>query len=199
MPWHPCLPPLSPLPLPSLLSSPLLTRQPCHHLHCLAALTLLVACHPHCRHSRCRRHCPCCCSPRTLVLLVACHPHCHHSRCRCHCPRCCSPRTLVAIAIALATIASAIIIACHPCCRHNCPLCCLCLHSPTTLVASRHHPACRPTAVVAVAAMAGCQPWRRWRCWQRGDKVNQDNNNNMTTTQQPTQQPTRQPTWGGDN
>jgi hypothetical protein len=47
---HPRLPPLSPSPLPSLLPSPLLARQPCHHLHHLAALTLLDACHPHCRH-----------------------------------------------------------------------------------------------------------------------------------------------------
>jgi hypothetical protein len=41
-------------------------------------------------------------------------------------------------------------------------------------------------AVVAVVAAAGCRPWRRRRCWQRGNKVNEDNNNNMTETQQPT-------------
>jgi hypothetical protein len=104
---HPHPPPLSPLPLPSLLPSPLLPRHPCHCLHRLAALTLLVTCHPHCRHSHCRRHCPSCCSPRTLV----------------------------AIAIALATVAIAFVIACHPHRHCNRPLCCLCLHSPTTLVA----------------------------------------------------------------
>jgi hypothetical protein len=104
---HPRPPPLSPLPLPSLLPSPLLTHQPCHRLHRLAALTLLAACHPHCRHS-CRR---------------------------CYCPCCCSPRTLIAIAITLATIAIAIVIAHHPRRRCNRPLCCLCLHSPATLVA----------------------------------------------------------------
>ncbi len=134
LPWHPCPPPLSPSPLPSLLPSLLLARQPCHRLHRLATLTLLVACHPHCRHSPCRRHRPCCCSPCTLVLLIACHPHCRHSRCRRHRPHCCSPRTLVSVAIALATVASTIIIARHPCCRRNRPLCCLCLHLPATLV-----------------------------------------------------------------
>jgi hypothetical protein len=110
---HPRPPPLLPSPLPSLLPSPLLARQPCHRLHCLAPLTLLVACHPHCRHS------------------------CRH----CHCPRCCSPCTLVAVAvaIALATVIIAIVIACHPCCRCNHPLCRLCLHSPATLVAVAPH------------------------------------------------------------
>jgi hypothetical protein len=147
--------------------------------------------------SPCHRHY--CCLPCTLVLLIACHPHCRHSRCRHHRPRCRLPHTLVAIAIALATVASAIVIACHPCCRCNCPLCRLCLHSPATLVASRRHPACRPTAVATVVAAAGCQPWPWWRSWQCSNKVNEDNNNNMTTTQQPTQQPTRQPTQGGDN
>ncbi len=186
MPWHPCPPPLSPSPLPSLLPSPLLARQPCHHLHRLATLTLLVACHPHCRHSCCRRHRPHCCSPRTLVLLIACHPHCRHSCCRRHRPRCCSPHTLVPIAIALATVASTIVIAPHPPCRRNCPLCRLCLHLPATLVASRRHLACQPTAVATVAAAAGCQPWWQRRCWQCGNKVNEDNDNNMTTTQQPT-------------
>ncbi len=48
---------------------------------------------------------------------------------------------------------------------------------------SRHQPPCRPTAVAAVAA---CWRWRQQWCWQRGNKVNKDNNNNMTTTQQPT-------------
>jgi hypothetical protein len=105
---HPCLPPLSPSPLPSSLPSSLLARQPCHHLHRLATLTLFVACHPHPRHSR---------------------------RCR-HCPRCRSPRTLVAIAITLATIAITIVITCHPHHRCNRPLCCLCLHLPATLVAA---------------------------------------------------------------
>ncbi len=186
MPWHPRPPPSSPSPLPSSSPSLLLARQLCHRLHRLAALTLLVACHPHCRHSCRRRHRPCCRSPHTLVLLIACHPHCRHSRCRRHRPRCRSPRTLVAVAIALAIIASAIVIARHPRCCCNHPLCHLCLHSPATLVASRHHPARQPTAVAAVAAAAGCRPWRRRWCWQHGDKVNEDNNNNMTTTQQPT-------------
>jgi hypothetical protein len=104
---HPRPPTSLPLPLPSSLVSPLLARQPCHRLHRLAALTLLVACHPHRRHSRCRRH-----------------P-----------PRCRSPRTLFAVAIALATVAIAIDIARHPCRRCNRPLRCLCLHSPATLVA----------------------------------------------------------------
>jgi hypothetical protein len=104
---HPRLPPLLSLPLPSLLPLPLLARQPCHHLHCLATLTLLVACHPHHRHSR-RRH---------------------------HRPRCCSPRTLVAVAIALTTITIAIVIACHPRCHCNRPLCRLCLYLPATLIA----------------------------------------------------------------
>ncbi len=104
---HPRPPPSSPSPLPSLLPLPLLACQPCHHLHCLAALTLLVAYHPH----------PC------------------HSRCRRHRPRCRSPHTLVAVTIALATIAIAIFIARHPCCRRNHPLFCLCLHLPATLVA----------------------------------------------------------------
>jgi hypothetical protein len=104
---HPHPPPTLPLPLPSLLPLPLLARQPCHRLHCLAALTLLVACHPHCCHSRCCRHRP----------------------------RFCSPHTLIAVTIALATIAIAIVIAVHPRCCCNCPLCHFCLHSPTTLVA----------------------------------------------------------------
>jgi hypothetical protein len=46
LPWHPCPLPLSPSPLPSSMPSPMLARQPCHHLHRLATLTLLVACHP---------------------------------------------------------------------------------------------------------------------------------------------------------
>jgi hypothetical protein len=71
-----------------------------------------------------------------LVLLIACHPHRRHSPCHCHHPRCCSPRTLVSIAITLATVASAIVIAHHPCRRCNRPLCCLCLHLPATLVAA---------------------------------------------------------------
>jgi hypothetical protein len=104
---HPHPPPSLPLPLPSLSPSPLLARQACHRLHHLAALTLLVACHPHC-----------------------CHRHC-----RCHRSCCCSPRTLVAIAIALSTVTIAIVIACHPCCRCNRPLRRLCLHSPATLIA----------------------------------------------------------------
>jgi hypothetical protein len=104
---HPRPPTLLPSPLPSLLPSLLLARQPCHHLHCLAALTLLVTCHPHRCHS--------------------CH---HRHRLCCH-----SPRTLVAIAIALATIVIAIVIACHPCRPRNCPLCRLYLHLPVTLVA----------------------------------------------------------------
>jgi hypothetical protein len=164
-----------PSPLPSSLPLPLLAHQPCHRLHCLAALTLLVACHPHCRHICCCHHCPRCLLPRTLVLLVACHPHHRHSCCRHHRPCCRSPRTLIAVAIALATVASTIVIACHPCCRCNRPLCCLCLHSPATLVASRRHPARQPTAVAVVAAAAvGCRPWQRRRCWQRGNKVNED-------------------------
>jgi hypothetical protein len=40
---YPCLPPLLPLPLPSLLPLLLLARHPCHHCHHLAALTLFVA------------------------------------------------------------------------------------------------------------------------------------------------------------
>ncbi len=61
---------------------------------------------------------------------------------------------------------------------------------------SRRQPPCRPTAVPTVAA---CQRWRRRQCWQRGNKVNEDNDNNMTSTQQPTWQPTRQPTRRGYN
>jgi hypothetical protein len=99
--------PSSPSPLPSSLPSPLLARQPCHRLHRLATFTLLVACHPHCRHSRCHRQYP----------------------------RCCLPHTLVTIAIALATIAIAVVIACHPSRHCSCPLHRLCLHSPATLVA----------------------------------------------------------------
>jgi hypothetical protein len=34
--------------------------------------------------------------------------------------------------------------------------------------------------------------------WQRGNKVNKDNNNNMTTTEQPTRQPARQPIQRGN-
>ncbi len=41
----------------------------------------------------------------------------------------------VTIAIALAILAIAIVLAHHPCHRCNCPLHCLCLHSPATLVA----------------------------------------------------------------
>ncbi len=108
---HPRPPPSLPSPLPSLSPLPLLARQPCHCLHRLAALTLLVACHPHCR----------------------------HSRCSCHRPRCRLPRTLVAVAIALSTIAIAIVIARHPCCHRNRPLCHLCLHLPATLVAIAPH------------------------------------------------------------
>jgi hypothetical protein len=67
---HPHPPPLLPSPLPSLLPLPLLARQPCHHLHHLVTLTLLVACHPHCHHSRRRRHCPCCHLPRTLIAIA---------------------------------------------------------------------------------------------------------------------------------
>jgi hypothetical protein len=104
---HPRPPPSSPSPLPSLSTSPLLACQPCHPLHRLAALTLLAACHPHCRHSR----------------------HRHHR------PRCRSPQTLVAVAIALATVTIAIVIACHPCCHCYHPLCRFCLHSPAALVA----------------------------------------------------------------
>jgi hypothetical protein len=97
---HPLPPPLLPSPLPSLLPLPLLTRQPCHRLHCLDALTLFAARHPHCHHSHRRRH-------RT---------------------RCCSPSTLVAIAIALAappslpsqlpSLLPLLSLAHHPCCRH---------------------------------------------------------------------------------
>jgi hypothetical protein len=104
---HPSPPPSLPSPLPSLPPLPLLARQPCHHLHCLAALTLFVSHHPHRRHSHCRHPRPCCRSPSTLV----------------------------AIAIALATIAIAIVIACHPHCHCDCHLCCLCLHLPATLIA----------------------------------------------------------------
>ncbi len=67
------------------------------------------------------------------------------------------------------------------CCRHLC---------------SRCQPPRWPTAVAAAAA---CQQWQRRRCWQCGNIANEDNVNNMTTTQQPTQQPTRQPTRRGDN
>jgi hypothetical protein len=64
---HPRPPPSLPSPLPSSLPSPLLTRQPCHCLHRLAALTLLVAYHPHRRNSRRRCHRPRCRLPRTTV------------------------------------------------------------------------------------------------------------------------------------
>jgi len=64
------------------------------------------------------------------------------------------------------------------CCQHSC---------------SRCHPPHRPTVVAAAAV---CQ-W--WRCWQCGNKVNEDNDNNMTTTQQPTRQKTRHPTQRGNN
>jgi hypothetical protein len=170
---HPCLPPSLPLPLPSSSPLLLLACQPCHHLHCLAALTLLDACHPDCHHSCCRCHCPCCCSPLTLITI--------------------------AIALATVTIAISIIIARHPHCHCNCFLCCICLQLPATLIAiappfccwclcSRHHLPCRLMAVVVAVA---CQRWQQRRYWQCGNKVNKDNHNNMTTTQQPTQQPTR--------
>ncbi len=48
-------------------------------------------------------------------------------------------------------------------------------------------------------AAAACQQWQKQRCWQCGNKVNKNNDNNMTTTQQPTSQPTKQPTRGRDN
>jgi hypothetical protein len=48
-----------------------------------------------------------------------------------------------------------------------------------------------------VAATAASQRRQLWH-WQHDNKVNKDNNNNMTTTQQPTQQPTRQPTRRGN-
>jgi hypothetical protein len=66
--------------------------------------------------------------------------------------------------------------------------CCQCWHS-----CSRRYPPCR-LMVVAVAAFG-----RRWLLhWQRSNKVNEDNHNNMATTQQPTRQPKRQPTWRGN-
>jgi hypothetical protein len=37
-----------------------------------------------------------------------------------------------------------------------------------------------------VAAAAVCQWWQRQQYWQHGNKVNEDKDNNMTTTQQPT-------------
>jgi hypothetical protein len=64
---------------------------------------------------------------------------------------------------------------------------------------SRHHLPRRPMAVAAVAAAVACQRWWRQRCWQCSNKVNEDNDNNTTATQQPKLQPTRQPTWRGDN
>jgi hypothetical protein len=67
--------------------------------------------------------------------------------------------------------------------------CCGCL-------CSRRHPPCQPTAVAAAAA---CRQWQQRRCWQHGNKVNEDNDNNMTTTQQPTRQPKRQPTRRGND
>jgi hypothetical protein len=71
-------------------------------------------------------------------------------------------------------------------------LCCISGLGPKGLL----HPPCQPTAVAAVAA---CPRWRRQRCWQHGNKVNKDNDNNTTTTQQPTRQLTRQPTRRGNN
>jgi hypothetical protein len=99
---HPCPPPLLPSPLPSLLPSPLLAHKPCHRLHCLADLTLFVACHPHCRHSCRHHHRPCCRSPSTLVaiaiaIVIAHHPHrCCNFPLRCLCLH--LPSTLVAVA-----------------------------------------------------------------------------------------------------
>jgi hypothetical protein len=129
--------------------------QPCHHLHPLAALTLLVACHPHRHHSRCRRHRPCCCLPRTLILLVACHPHHCHSRCHCHRPHCRLPRTLIVVAIALATVASA-------------------LSSLATLVAViialwvASAFTCPPPSLPAgVILLANQRRWRRRQQWRR--------------------------------
>ncbi len=61
---------------------------------------------------------------------------------------------------------------------------------------SRCQAPCWPTVVAAAVA---CWQWRRQRCLQCGNKVNKDNNNNMTTTQQPTWQPIKQPTWRGNN
>ncbi len=61
---------------------------------------------------------------------------------------------------------------------------------------SRRQPPRRPTVVAVVAA---CRRWQWRRCWQCGNKVNEDNDNNMITAQQPTRQPTKQPTRRGDN
>ncbi len=234
---HPCPPPSLPSPLPSLLPLLLLARQPCHRLHCLAALTLLVACHPHCRHSC-----------RTAITLIVARPA-PSLPLPLLLPPLPSPSsllaTLVAVVIAL-FVASAFTrppplsplrrlgwgregpyqsgarsyLGRHCWCRHHhhrlnrprdwpggagptmhgiptpgrqlAPMgggCCQC-------PCSRCYPPCRLTAVAVAAA---CQRWRRRRCWQRSNKVNKDNDNNMTTTQQPTQQQTRQPTQRGDN
>jgi hypothetical protein len=48
---------------------------------------------------------------------------------------------------------------------------------------SRRHPPCQLTMVAAAAV---CQRWRQRWCWQCSNNVNEDNDNNMTTTQQPT-------------
>jgi hypothetical protein len=224
---HPRPPPSLPSPLPSSSPSPLLAHQPCHRLHRLAALTLLVACHPHRHHSRRRRHCPRCRSPRTLIavaitlaqspslssllatlvtvviaLFVAstftCLPSSLPSRClgwgrggpyrsgarsyfgrhhwcRHHCHRLSRPPdrpggagpTTRSIPMPGRQLA----LTWGGCCRRSC---------------SRRHPPRRLMAVAAVAAAAACQRWRRRWCWQCSNKVNKDNDNNMTTTQQPT-------------
>jgi hypothetical protein len=39
---------------------------------------------------------------------------------------------------------------------------------------------------VSVNLHANQRWWWQWQCWQRGNKLNKDNNNNMTTTQLPT-------------
>ncbi len=56
--------------------------------------------------------------------------------------------------------------------------------------------AVRATLLVMMAATAGAfvmvMGWLQH--WQHSKKVNEDNNNSMTTTQQPTQHSTRQPT-----
>jgi hypothetical protein len=66
------------------------------------------------------------------------------------------------------------------CCRRSC---------------SRRHPPCQPTVVEAAAA---CRWWKQRQCWQCSNKVNDNNDNNMTTAQQPTRQPTRQPARRGN-
>ncbi len=125
----------------------------------------------------------CCICSRHLVVAV------------CHCPLPCYC-LLCAITIALAVLAIARILAHHhlgclcrprdqpggagtmprelstPGKRHVLTWQGCCWHSCT-----RHHHPCQPTA----AATAACQ--RRLRsCWQCGNKVNKDNNNIMTTT-----------------